>query len=156
MVYKLVILKAMSGKIGKTKLLGNKKRRMNKVTKTAAKKRAYKYFQRFLRRLWTLKGTVPCYTCDKPLNYGLCQVGHWVTGHGNAVYINEEYVRPQCLRDNIMLGGLQGEFRDRLRKELGNEAVDTLLLKAKESVKISVSEYQALEEWYKNEYEKIK
>lgn len=129
---------------------------MKKLTKTAAKKKAYHAFQMYLRTLWTIKGTVPCYTCNKPLTFKQCQVGHWVTGHSNAVYINEDYVKPQCVGCNIMQGGRQGEFRDRLRKEYGSKIIDDLLLAAKESIKISTEDYQELERYYKESLDKLK
>lgn len=113
----------------------------------------------YLRTLWTLPGFVTCYTCDKHLvlkasRPGLrVTVGHWVEGHTNATYINEKYVRPQCYYCNMMLGGNQGEFRDRIRKELGDAVVDQLLFESKQKVDISVSEYLQKEAYYK---EKLK
>lgn len=121
-----------------------------KVTKTAAKKKAYKAFQLFLRTLWTQTGQSQCYTCERYYGFKNIQVGHWVTGHGNATYINEDYVRPQCKGCNIFQNGRQGEFRDKLRKELGDKVVNALLLAAKETPAITVSDYQELEKFYIN------
>lgn len=128
------------------------------ISKTKAKKRAYAAFSIYHRTLWTLKGFVPCYTCDKHVVLkgkpgARVMVGHWVEGHTDATYVNEAYVRPQCFVCNIMMGGNQGEFRDRIRKELGNEAVDILLARSKMSVKYSASEYIQKEQYYK---EKLK
>lgn len=125
-----------------------------KISKTTAKKRAYKAFSIYLRTLWTMKGDVPCYTCDKHLTLSgrageRVMVGHWVEGHRNATYINEEYVRPQCYYCNIMLGGNQGEFRDRIRKEIGDEQTDKLLRESKENVDITAREYLEKEAYYK-------
>lgn len=53
----------------------------------------------------------------------------------------------------MMLGGNQGEFRDRIRKELGDAVVDQLLIDAKKEVEISASEYLQKESYYK---EKLK
>lgn len=119
------------------------------LTKPIAKRKAYKAFQLYLRALWTKSGLCNCYTCDKPKSYKEIQVGHWVEGHSNASYINEYYVRPQCFYCNIQLGGNQGEFRDRMRKELGNERVDELLRESKKTLDIKVSEYLGLESFYK-------
>lgn len=98
---------------------------------------------------------MPCYTCDKhvvlkgsrPGERVTC--GHWVEGHRNATYIVEVYMRPQCYYCNMMLGGNQGEFRDRIRKELGDAEVDRLLIESKKDVQISVAEYLQLEAYYK-------
>jgi hypothetical protein len=128
---------------------------MFKLTKTIAKKKAYHAFQLFLRTLWTQSGTIACYTCGKVCTFKQIQAGHWYTGHGNATYINEDYVRPQCVQCNIMMGGRQGEFRDKIRKELGNKVTDALLLAAKESPTITVSDYQELEAWYKQQLQDL-
>lgn len=125
-----------------------------KVTKTKAKKRAYEAFSIYLRTLWTLPGFVPCYTCGKHLVLKgrpgeRVMVGHWVEGHRTATYINEEYVRPQCYYCNVMLGGMQGTFRDNIRKELGNDKVDQLLIDSKKTVEISASEYMQKAAYYK-------
>ena len=125
------------------------------ISKSKAKKRAYKSFSEYLRTKWTLQGFVPCYTCDKHVVLKgtrpgeRVMVGHWVEGHSAKTYINEDYVRPQCFRCNMMLGGNQGEFRDRIRKELGNEVIDKLLLESKQTLEISAQEYLNLEAYYK-------
>lgn len=128
----------------------------NQISKKSAKKRAYDAFSIYMRTEWNKgKPFVPCYTCDaqtflKAPRPGLrTMVGHWVEGHSNATYINEVYVRPQCYKCNLMMGGNQGEFRDRIRKELGDKKVDELLKKAKETVEISVSEYLQKQAYYK-------
>lgn len=131
----------------------------NKITKKRAKARAYAAFSIYLRTLWTLSGFVPCYTCDKHVFLKGTRpgervtTGHWVEGHRNSTYINEKYVKPQCYYCNMMLGGNQGEFRDRIRKELGDAVVDQLLIDAKKEVEISASEYLQKESYYK---EKLK
>lgn len=125
-----------------------------KITKTKAKKRCYEAFSLYLRTFWTLKGFVPCYTCDRNLVLKgkpgeRVMVGHWVEGHRTATYINEQYVRPQCYYCNVMMGGMQGEFRDRIRKELGDEVVDKLLIDAKKTVEISAADYVQMASYYK-------
>lgn len=125
-----------------------------KVSKRAAKKRAYEAFSIYMRTFWTLRGYVPCYTCGKHLVLKgrageRVMVGHWVEGHSNKTYINETYVRPQCYYCNVMMGGLQGTFRDNIRKELGNEVVDKLLIESKDSLEISAAEYLQKAAYYK-------
>ncbi len=127
---------------------------MRKPTKTLAKKKAYKAFQLYMRTLWN-RGSLKCYTCDRPLSFKTTQVGHWVPGHHNATYINEDYVRPQDYYCNIQLGGNQGEFRDRLRKELGSKTVDKLLVESKLVKDISLDEYLELEKWYSTQLLKL-
>lgn len=125
-----------------------------KISKTRAKRQAYEAFSIYMRTLWTQKGFTPCYTCDKHLVLkgkpgDRVTVGHWVEGHRSVTYINEVYVRPQCYYCNVMLGGNQGEFRDRIRKELGDKTVDHLLIEAKVSIQYSASEYIQKKMYYK-------
>lgn len=125
-----------------------------KITKTKAKKRAYDAFSIYLRTFWTQKGYVPCYTCGKHLVLKgkpgeRVMVGHWVEGHRDTTYVVEDYVRPQCYHCNIMMGGLQGEFRDRIRKELGHELVDKLLIDAKRNLNLTAQEYLDRAAYYK-------
>lgn len=130
------------------------------VSKSKAKKRAYAAFSIYMRTFWTLKGFCLCFTCDKHLILkGLPGVrvttGHWVEGHTEATYINETYVEPQCAKCNIFLGGNQGEFRDRIRKKLGNEVVDKLLIDAKKTLDLSPSDYLQKESYYKEKLKQL-
>jgi hypothetical protein len=129
---------------------------MKTITKTQAKKRAWKIFSQYVRLLARDRnGFVACYTCGRKYPYKKMQTGHWVTGHGNSIYINEDFVRPQCYSCNIMKGGNLGEFRDKIRKELGGHTVDQLLIIARDTKKITVEDYQELERYYKEQVDKL-
>jgi hypothetical protein len=125
------------------------------ITKTKAKKQAWEAFSIYMRTLWTQKGFVECYTCHahcflKERPGKRVTVGHWIEGHGDISYVNENYVRPQCYRCNMMLGGNQGEFRDRIRKELGNVEVDRLIFEAKNTKSdLTAQDYLDLKAFYK-------
>jgi len=124
------------------------------VSVSKAKKRAWNAFSISLRTAWTLSGYVECFTCGKHCSLTgkpgeRIMVGHWVEGHSAITYINQDYVRPQCFRCNMMLGGNQGEFRDRIRKELGDKEVDRLLALSKTTLKITAPEYLQKEAYYK-------
>ena len=120
------------------------------LNKTKVKKKVWKLFSQYIRLLAQDKnGYVECYTCGVKNPLKKMQAGHWVTGHGNATYINEDYVKPQCYSCNIMRGGNLGEFRDKIRKELGNKIVDQLLIESKLVKDITLVEYLELEKFYK-------
>ncbi len=53
-------------------------------------------------------------------------------------------------------GGMQGEFRDRIRPELGNRVVNKLLLEAKNTVKYTIEDYLKMGELYKSKLEKLR
>lgn len=128
--------------------------KMKTITKKKAKDKAWKAFSEWVRRSSADQfGFVKCYTCYTRTEWKFSDAGHWVEGHSNAVYINPEYVRVQCQSCNRFHGGRQGEFRDRLRKELGDEKVDQLLIDSKKTLKLSIFDYENLEQYYK---EKLK
>ena len=129
---------------------------MKKITLKKAKERAYNAFKDYIRLSASVDGYVTCYTCGSSQPLKEIQVGHWVEGHGNAVYINEEYVRPQCVSCNIFHHGRQGEFRDKLREELGSDIVNELLLDAHITIKYTVEDYLALEKFYLIKQEALK
>lgn len=130
------------------------------VSKTKAKKRAWNAYSIYKRTQYTLKGHANCFTCDaKPVLKGRSgvrvMVGHWVEGHRDSTYINDDYVRPQCYRCNMMLGGNQGEFRDRIRKEIGDKKTDKLLADAKKTLDMTASDYLQLQAYYKEKLKRL-
>ena len=132
----------------------------SQVGKRAAKKRAWVAFSMYMRTFWNQGGSVPCYTCgNETVLKGRPGVrtmaGHWVEGHSAMTYVNEIYVRPQCYKCNMMMGGNQGEFRDRIRKELGDKEVDRLLVESKKTLDVSVKEWLQKQAYYKEALAKL-
>jgi len=124
---------------------------MKRATLSSAKKKAWKQFSLYIRLSAANEfGLIQCYTCPARSHYKEMQAGHWVEGHSNVVYINEDYVRPQCASCNIFHKGRQGEFRDLIRKELGDARVEELLIESKQIKKISIQDYMDLENKYKD------
>lgn len=120
------------------------------------KDKAWDAFSLYIRkRASNSMGMVKCYTCPTIAFYREMQTGHWIEGHGAAVYINEDYVRPQCVSCNMFHGGQQGTFRDRIRKELGDKKVDALIFASKQSVFLKAHHYKELEEKYKRRFEQL-
>jgi len=62
-------------------------------------------------------GRVECYTCGRSAYPQDLQAGHAIGGRNGAVLLDEEIIRPQCVRCNIMLRGNYGEFITRLVRE---------------------------------------
>lgn len=124
------------------------------ISKSKAKARAWKVFSLFIRQQASNDmGMVQCYTCIAFKHYKEMQAGHWIAGHGNAVYINEDYVRPQCYSCNVKRHGMQGEFRDRIRLELGDKVVDELILESNQFKDLTTEDYLELERYYKSKNE---
>ena len=82
------------------------------------KKEAWKWFSIYVRLKYANKsGYVKCYTCSKVLFWkgeGM-QAGHFQGGRGNAVLLDEEGVRVQCLTEesNVRLfNGVNKSVKD--------------------------------------------
>lgn len=113
------------------------------------KQKAWNAFSKYIRLHCVVANEYGhCYTCGLLTHYKDLQAGHWIEGHSNMVYINEDYVRPQCRGCNIFKKGNLGEFRDRIRKELGNERVDDLILQSRQIRKLTAQDYIDLYEKY--------
>ena len=121
------------------------------------KNKAWTVFSTYIRQKFADSSDfVSCYTCGNKIHWKESQTGHWIEGHSNAVYINEDYVRPQCMRCNIFLKGNQGTFRDKIRQELGDERVDQLIIESKQVKILKSYDYEELIEHYSNLTKNIK
>lgn len=93
---------------------------MKKPTLRSLKKKCWALFSEWIRRKDADEGgTVSCYTCGKLMFWKEAHAGHAIGGRHNAVLFDPEIVRPQCVRDNVMLGGKYQVFITRLIKENG-------------------------------------
>lgn len=70
---------------------------------------------------------VSCYTCDRVMRWKTAQAGHFVGGRSSAVLLNEEVIRPQCIKCNVMLRGNYQIFTLRMVAEVGIKKVEELL-----------------------------
>lgn len=120
-----------------------------KITRKKEKEKAWKAFSEYIRSSSAgVDGLCICYTCGKVYHLKEMDAGHWIEGHGNVVYINEAYVRPQCHSCNRYHGGNQGEFRDRIRAEIGDTETDRLIQESYGTKELSTWDYIQLKEKY--------
>ena len=124
-------------------------RKQRKSTVSSAKRKAWSAFSLYIRTKDSVDGVNECYTCGKIYPVKRLQAGHWIEGHANTVYINEDYVRVQCYSCNVIKHGNQGVFRDKIRAELGSDVVDQLILEANQTKDLTLSDYIELEKYYK-------
>jgi len=78
------------------------------------------------------------------------QCGHFVGGRHSAVLFNEECVRVQCVRCNVMLRGNYQIFTLRMIDEVGKKKVEELLDLRWETVKFTRADLEALILYYRN------
>lgn len=100
-----------------------------------------------------------CYTCDSKLELRTsnCQLGHYLPrGAYPGLTFHSDNSRLQCYRCNCHLHGNTIEFRERLIKELGIEAVESLESLRHKPVKWSRSDFEVMIDCFKSEIENLK
>lgn len=114
------------------------------------KARAWKLFSEVVRRKDADEsGTVSCYTCGKFMYWKEAHAGHAIPGRHNAVLFDLDIVKPQCPRDNIFMGGMYHVFATKLIKENGMEWWEQKLQGARQIVKYTRADMEALIESFK-------
>lgn len=131
---------------------------MKKITKTIAKKRAWKQFSLWIRLSDTYHwgdDLCKCYTCGKLVNYKVANAGHGIGGRNNAVLFDERIVKPQCAGCNIWGRGQYQVFTRKLISELGLETYDEIVKHSSDTVQYKVQDYLDIEEKYKNKLNEL-
>jgi hypothetical protein len=115
-----------------------------KPTLKSLKKRAWKLLSEYVRRKEAdAGGFVGCYTCGAPIHWKLeAQAGHAIGGRNNAVLLDVEILRPQCVACNVFRRGNYPIFAAKLIRENGLEWFEEKLIAARRAVKITREEYE--------------
>lgn len=91
-------------------------------------------FSRFIRLTYAdYRGYVHCFTCSAIKNWKEMDCGHWIPRGNEAVRWNTNNGRPQCEDCNRFNNGRPEVFEEELREEIGDEQVELLLLRARDS-----------------------
>jgi len=129
-----------------------------KSTLSSTKKKAWRYFSKYIRLRDALKTTgdihyCKCFTCGRIEPIKKMDAGHFVSRRFNSTLFDERNVHSQCTYCNTFLGGDQLGYRRQLIKFYG-EGIDIELEdKATETKKYTIPELKELIEELK---EKIK
>lgn len=114
-----------------------------KPTLKSLKNKAWSLCSEFVRRSHADEGgTVSCYTCGKLMHWKESHAGHAIPGRHNAVLLDTEIIRPQCPRDNVMMGGRYEIFTAKLIRENGLEWFESKLIASRQPVKVSRVDYE--------------
>jgi hypothetical protein len=98
------------------------------------KKKAWTVFSEYIRKKYATKdGYVDCVTCNRVLPWNQMQAGHFIDGRNNTVLFCETGVHPQCMRCNIFLKGNKIEYYKFMQKNFGEEMIDELRFRAKQT-----------------------
>lgn len=130
---------------------------MKKITKSKAKQKAWKTFSEYIRRsnADSLLGTLTCYTCGKVDFWNKLQAGHGIGGRNNSILFCEDLVRPQCVGCNVFGRGQYAKFTRKLIDELGLARYDELNALAGQILQLKVSDYQEIEQKYKDKLKEM-
>lgn len=120
-----------------------------KATLSSTKKRAWRYFSKYIRLRDALKTTgdihyAKCFTCGRIESVKNMDAGHFISRRFNSTLFDERNVHAQCSYCNTFLGGNQLEYRRQIVKLYG-EGVDIELEdKATETKKYTIPELTEL------------
>jgi len=124
---------------------------MKKITVSRAKKKAWDWLSKYIRMKFAdEQGYVSCVTCGLTRKWKDMQAGHFVArAQGNATYLLEENVHPQCYRCNMNLGGNGPEYTPYMVSMYGQEGVDELRRLSKTTRKFNVAELLEMADYFK-------
>jgi hypothetical protein len=125
-----------------------------KPTLRGLKAKCWRLFSEYIRRKDADEGgTERCYTCGELAHWKELQAGHAIGGRHNAVLLDEEICRPQCVRCNVFLRGNYPVFTSRLIRERGLEWFEKKLEDSRRLVKWTRSDMEDLIALYKQKLE---
>lgn len=128
-----------------------------KKTISKLKKELDKWFSLYIR----LKdsddfGMVKCYTSGRSYYYKQIHAGHFMSRRHLATRWCDQNVKPQSAADNLFGQGEQFKFGNKLDSEYGIGTAEKLQIKARQSCKISRSEYEEKISYYKEIVKNLK
>lgn len=103
---------------------------LKKSEHALAKGRAWKYFSRYIRLLYSKDGVCKCFTCGAFHGVKNIDAGHYISRSNSVVLYDEDNVRPQCSGCNRFRQGEAFKFRTNLVATIGGDRVKGLELRA--------------------------
>ena len=133
---------------------------MARKAKTHAKlkKELDAVFSKYIRWYYAdANGYVECYTRGQVKPVKEMQAGHFMSRRHTSTRWDTEYgnVKPQCVKCNMFAQGEQYLFGQKLKAEIGEQAVDELIALSRKSVKYSKADLEYLIELYKEKLKEI-
>jgi hypothetical protein len=121
------------------------------------KNKAWKLCSEYVRRKDAdAGGFCGCYTCGAPIHWKLeAQAGHAIGGRNNAVLLDVEILRPQCVACNVFRRGNYPIFTAKLIREHGLEWFEEKLIAARQAVKVSREDYENVIERFKQKIQEL-
>jgi hypothetical protein len=133
----------------KRPLRATKKVKIKKDTPAKLKKLLDAVFSKYIRAKYPKE----CYTCGR--KDATLQCGHFVSRSYLNTRWNESNTRPQCVGCNLFGGGKPLDFEERLKRELGDEAVEALKKSRHTTLKVGRKYYEEQIALYQQALEKF-
>jgi len=119
--------------------------RVKQRTLKSLKNKAWKLFSEWIRRRGADEGgTERCYTCGGLAHWKELQAGHSIPGRHNAVLLDADICRPQCVVCNVWKRGQYHIFATKLIRENGIEWWEKKLLDSRRVVKLGRGDYETI------------
>lgn len=141
--YEEALAKKKARKVTKSPV-ANKKPKSKEKTQAQLKKELDRVFSLYIRQ----KYPAECYTCGKKDT--ALQCGHFVSRQYLATRWDENNCRPQCAGCNIFGNGKPLDFEERLKRELGNDFVETMKASRHQTIKLDRNWYKEQIDTYKS------
>jgi len=125
---------------------------------STAKARAWKAFSEYIRRSYADdNGYVSCVTCGTTRQWNdRIDAGHYIPkSRGNAIFLVEENVHPQCKGCNRSEGGAHEYYYKFMLEMYGEHGIEELRQLSKTTVHYKVSELLELEIKYKQKIREL-
>lgn len=123
----------------KPKRRGGKKKTLGQL-----KKQAWCLLSQCIRKEdAAMTGHCQCYTCGATLTIREAQAGHAIGGRHNAVLLDEEIIRPQCIACNVFRRGMYQVFITKLIEERGFAWWQAKLAASKLTIKYNRADLEA-------------
>lgn len=114
-------------------------------------------FSKYIRLKFSdARGNCRCISCGNVFYWKDIQNGHYMSRRYMSTRFSEDNCRPQCISCNIFNQGNIQMYRRALIKQIGEQRVDLIEVRAKqESKNWSLFEYKAMIDFYQKEVDKL-
>ena len=114
-------------------------------------------FSKYIRLKYSdARGNCRCISCGKVFYWKDIQNGHYMSRRYMSTRFSEDNCRPQCVACNIFNQGNIQMYRRALIKQIGEQRVDLIEVRAKqESKNWSLFEYKTMIDFYQKEVDKL-
>lgn len=134
-----------------------RKPKAKKRSVSTAKKAAWNWMSKYIRcKAADENGIAECVTCGVRKHWKELHAGHFIPKkRGLSIYFVEEAINPQCAQCNVFNGGMLIEYTRFMQLTYGVEKVDELLAVSRETKRMRLSDYEALEFEYREKFQSL-